>query len=363
MRMIFHVPFELDPASASPGHIRPLKMLAAFRALGYDVDVVQGRNRERKSLAAAVRARIKAGVDYSFVYSECASLPTALTDPSRYPTHPFFDLSFLRFCRSRGLKVGLFYRDVFWRFRNMGQYRSAARHAILALFHLFDIAAYHFSISRMYLPSMAMHRFIPLASGLDGVALPPGHDVTHPSPPGNPARPLRLLYVGGLGAIYDLHAFMEVVHRLPNVHFTLCTRPADWQREGPSYESLVGNNVSIVHEKGDGLSKLYADADVAVYFLKPTEYSEFAVSVKVFEYIGNCLPIVAVQATRVGAIVESEGVGWTLPFDKASLHALLTELSEKREVVSGILPRLREASKLNTWIARAQTVVNDLSQD
>ena len=171
MRMIFHVPFELDPGSAFANDIRPLKMLEAFRSLGYEVDGVYGRNRERKVRAAAVRRKIQSGVEYNFVYSESAGLPTAFTDPSKKPTHPLFDLAFLRFCRANGLQVGLFYRDAYWRFPNTGQFKSEFRRTVLTGFYLFDLLAYNFAITKIYLPSMAMHRFIPLTSRIDAAAL------------------------------------------------------------------------------------------------------------------------------------------------------------------------------------------------
>ena len=41
---------------------------------------------------------------------------------------------------------------------------------------------------------------------------------------------LRLVFVGGLGANYDLRSFMRVVRGCANVSFTLCTRVGDWER-------------------------------------------------------------------------------------------------------------------------------------
>lgn len=362
MRMIFHVPFEFNPGSPFGNDIRPLKMLAAFRSLGFDVDVVHGRNRERKVRAAAVRRKIESGVEYSFVYSECASLPTALTDPSKMPTHPLFDLAFLRYCRTKRIQVGLFYRDVYWRFPESSvHFKSRFRHAVLTVFYLMDAFAYNFVISKIYLPSLAMRRFIPFSSRIDAAALPPAYDAVGSKGAGLPPNPLRLLYVGGLGKLYDLHTFMEVVRDMPEIHFTLCTRPADWEREGPSYREFMGDNISVVHDKGDGLRALYADSNIGVFFLKPTGYSEFAVSVKLFEYIGNLLPTIAIRDTCVGSIVDSEGVGWTLPHEAQALRELLKTLNENPEMVAGLVPRLTEARNENTWTARARSVVEDLS--
>lgn len=362
MNIVFHVPFELNPQSPYANDIRPVKMLAAFRNIGYEVDVVHGCGRERKARAAIVRERILSGTEYEFVYSECSSLPTALTDPSKHPRYPFFDLLFLRFCMKRAdLEVGLFYRDIYWRFPNTGQYRSDLRRILLSVFHTLDVAAYTVSISKMYLPSIAMRQHIPFASRINMGPLPPGHDVRYPSRMRDRPVPLRLLYVGGLGELYDLRVFMTVVRETPNVEFILCTRTADWEREKAAYQGCLGDNITIVHEQGNGLRRLYDWADVAVFFLRPTRYSDFAVSVKIFEYIGHQLPIIAVQGTLVGTIVSQAGVGWTIPFAPMALRDLLAQLRTHPETMTVLAPRLAAACEANTWEARAQTVAHELT--
>lgn len=46
--IIFHCPFILNPNAISASGIRPIKMLEAFKKLGFEVDVVSGSTSERK---------------------------------------------------------------------------------------------------------------------------------------------------------------------------------------------------------------------------------------------------------------------------------------------------------------------------
>ena len=48
MFMIFHHPLPLNPQATSASGIRPLQMIKAFEALGYQVDLVTGYAQERK---------------------------------------------------------------------------------------------------------------------------------------------------------------------------------------------------------------------------------------------------------------------------------------------------------------------------
>ena len=358
--MIFHVPFRLEPNSAFANDIRPIKMLEAFRAIGYEVDVIQGDGRERKAAVSVVRRHIDEGTTYSFVYSECGSLPTSLTGSSKRPRHPFFDLAFLWRCRRKGIPVGLFYRDVYWRFPESGQYRSEARRLILSGFYLFDLIMYNVAVSKLYLPSVEMLEFVPFVSRLRVGSLPPGHDVHKLFAPRLSSVNLRLVFVGGLGANYDLRSFMRVVRGCANVSFTLCTRVGDWERNRSDYADLMGANMEVIHEKGEGLRRVYAEADIGIFWVKPTRYLEFASPVKIYEYLGYGLPIIASANTHAGDFVTSNGVGWNVEFREAPLKALLMRLSNDPTELEALRSKISVAREESTWTARARAVAGDL---
>ena len=74
-RMIFHCPVK-NEGNPDASQLRPLKMIEAFRQIGYDVAVVYGDGAERKKSIAAIKRSIRGGVKYDFLYSESSTLPT-----------------------------------------------------------------------------------------------------------------------------------------------------------------------------------------------------------------------------------------------------------------------------------------------
>ncbi len=85
-RIIFHLPFRPDINRASASQIRPFKMIEAFKASGYRVDIVMGCAKERKGLIERIKQNIKNGIVYDFLYSESSTMPTLLTESHRIPT-------------------------------------------------------------------------------------------------------------------------------------------------------------------------------------------------------------------------------------------------------------------------------------
>ena len=74
MRCIFHVPMTISDQPKSGSGIRPLKMLQAFRDIGYDVSVVMGNGKERKKAIQNIKKEIRKGVSVYHLPSNCNSL-------------------------------------------------------------------------------------------------------------------------------------------------------------------------------------------------------------------------------------------------------------------------------------------------
>ena len=114
-KCIFHIPNSLEGNYGS--HVRPQKMMQAFKDIGYDVDVVMGYGKERKQSIKKIKKNIRAGMKYDFMYSESSTMPTLLTEKNHLPLYPLLDFSFFRFCKKNGIRIGLFYRDIYWKFQ------------------------------------------------------------------------------------------------------------------------------------------------------------------------------------------------------------------------------------------------------
>ena len=92
-RCIFYLPYKMDEIGNGARMVRPLKMINAFKNIGYEVFVIQGYSSERKKLIKRLKQNISSGIKYDFMYTESSTEPTLLTNPNHYPTHPFMDFS------------------------------------------------------------------------------------------------------------------------------------------------------------------------------------------------------------------------------------------------------------------------------
>src|SRR5699024_1878719 len=113
---IFHIPIDLRGQKNSGSSVRPNKMIEAFQNIGYKVEIIMGDGKKKK--------KIKKREKYDFLYSESSNLPTLLTETHHFPRYPFLDFRFFRFCKKHNIKIGLFYRDVHWKFDHFKKGKS-----------------------------------------------------------------------------------------------------------------------------------------------------------------------------------------------------------------------------------------------
>ena len=361
MRVIFHAPYPLDPTATSGSGVRPVAMHQAFEDLGHEVWQVTGHSAERKQAIERVAAAVAAGTRFDLVYSESSTAPTIMTDPDHLPRHPLMDFAFLRRMRRHGAKVGLFYRDIYWKFPGYGSHLGLAKRESAKLAYRYDLQAYRQVIDTLYLPSLAMGEFVtPKPRRMQ--ALPPGHGVQSPIPA--PATGVHLLFVGGMGPHYQMKALLEAVQLVAaeghDVTLELCTRHADWVGVQDEYGPLVHGPVTLHHASGAGLIELYERSNLASLFVKPDDYRNFAAPVKLFEYLGNRRPVLASAGTLAGEFVADQGVGWTIDYSVSACADLLRELATHPEQIRTMTEQVDQVQQRHTWQARAQFVIDDL---
>lgn len=363
MRIIYHHPLPLNKNAQSASGIRPVRMLEAFEALGCKVDLVTGYSGERKRCIKHIKNNIKKGIKYDFVYSESSTMPTMLTDRHHLPLNPFIDSNFFSFCNNNSIPIGLFYRDIYWRFENYGVELNPFKKYLAKVAYLFDLWVYRKSLAKLYLPSIKMGEYVPLVKSTVLDALPPGHSVNETKQDvfSNDQRGLlKLFYVGGMSEHYRLHKLVAVVNRLPKVSLTICTRETEWLSVRSSYPNLK-ENIRVIHESGETMQSYLNESDIAILFVEPQEYREFAAPVKLYEYLGFSKPILATRDTLAGDFVSENEIGWTLPYEEEVLRTFLEETLSDRSLLNSFRSRLGNLKSQHNWLARAEKVIKDLS--
>ncbi len=355
--IIFHIPFKPNSSVPSGTNIRPLRMLEGFKDLNFDVDVVMGSASERKGQIKKIKALIKSGKSYEFMYSESGTLPNLLTETHHMPTHPFLDFSFFKFCQESKIPIGLFYRDVYW---NFDDYKLSGIKAKLtrSMYHL-DLRNYEKYLHTLFLPSLAMERFIPLNKKMNCQALPSGLQLKKID--SKSSSKLTFFYVGGISAMYTMHELFKAFNKCPEVQLIFCTRKKEWQEQKASYEKYLGPNISIHHVSGQALDNLMKEADIGLLYFKPNTYRSFAMPVKLFEYLSYDLPIISSTETATGEYIKNNKLGWLIPYDHYELINLINLIKNDKELLLKRKEYIKTIKEKHTWQHRAKEVAEALA--
>lgn len=364
MNCLFHVPLKIDPNYMSGSHIRPRKMMQAFRDIGYEVDIIEGTAAERKEKIRSVEEKIKNGVRYEFMYAENSNMPTLLTEKHHLPTHPFLDFSFFKRMKKHGIPIGIYYRDIHWVYPAYKKNVPGIKGEFAILNFKYDMKKYNELIDVFYLQTMHMKKKFPMELKMEVKELPPGADAGIPFKIA-PTKPFNIFYVGGVGGHYEMEELFSAVHDTEGITLTICTRESDWAQYGQKYEPYLSDRMKIVHKKNDELTPYFDEASVVIrYFISDnsSDYNDFCISIKVFEYLGHQKPIITIADTATGDWVEERDVGWAIPYDRKALADLLVRLRDNPDEVHEKQRNMIPLLEANTWQARAAQVEKDLAK-
>ena len=367
-RCIFHIPNYIDPNSKSGSSLRPKKMIQGFKENGYIVDCVMGYGKERKIQIEHIKDNIRKGVKYDFLYAESSTMPTLLTEKNHVPRYPMLDFKFFKFCKAHNIRIGLFYRDIQWKFSVYKDNVSWYKKCISIPFYRYDLLQYKNLLDTFYLPTDEMKKYLTENDKLlkkTKILMPGCEDdkelLVKTEKIDLPLKPLKILYVGGIDRIYDLKIFVETVSQMrEEVEVYICCRENEWKTSKGLYEPFMGENIKIIHKSGKELDDYYEKTDLCCAFAGVGEYMKMAMPVKIFEYLGKTIPIVATKGTAAGEFVENSGIGWSINYDIQSLKKCLKNIIQNPQVLEEKRKRELEIKSCHTWKARAHQVIEDL---
>lgn len=358
------MPYHIDPNWPSGGHIRPRKMLEAFTALGYQVETVTGYGKERKKSIKKIAQSIKNGEKYDFLYSESSSMPTLLTEKHHLPVYPFLDFHFFQFCQAHAIKIGLFYRDIYWMFDSYKRQLGALNKLIATFFYRVDLKQYNNLINVLFLPHQEMGSYFPIPFKGIIEELPSGTDPTDPlsltftNP--DPSK-LNILYIGALD---DFHAMDDLFHAInlrDYLHLTLCCSQLEWEKFQMK-NKIALPRVSVIHKKGYELIPYYQNADILSLFFEPIPYRNFAMPLKLFDYLSFQKPMIATEHTAAGNFVHNNQIGWTIPYNSNAFVELTDAIMQDRPVLLKKSEQIKTILPYHTWKARAAKVIQTMQK-
>ena len=365
-RCIFYLPYKLDDYGMGARMIRPRKMIQAFREIGYEVYVITGVSSDRKRLIKEIKHRIIDGEQYDFMYTESHTEPTLLTDPHHLPTHPFLDYGFFRFVHEHGIKIGLFYCDIYWKFELYGKNLPLWKKFGALICYRYDVIEYKKFLNRFYIPDLKICTYLK-EDLLSTIAeeLPPGADDLDVEGRIYEGRdfatdPLTIFYVGGVGKQYQIVELLKAVYQTSNLRLILCCRKEEWEKERGELEDYLCDKITIIHKNSGELEQYYREADICSLLFKNDEYREMAKPFKAYEYLAHEIPVLSTKGTAIGSFVEDNGIGWNIEFDASAISGVLKTLLENPAALERMKERCRTVKKRNLWVNRAEQVVKGL---
>jgi glycosyltransferase involved in cell wall biosynthesis len=366
-KFIVYFPYKLRQEKSGSA-VRPVKILQAFNELaeknGLELISIHGDTTEREKAFSILYENVNPK-DILFCYMENATIPIWLTEEDHLPRKPFMDIHFLKFLKKNHIPLGVFYRDIYWKFNDLYKVNSLIKPIMKTLFK-YELALYKKYSSVFYLPSLYMNEYVGVKNS-KLADLPPGGVNKLSLNKKNETELIQAIYVGGINPRYGIYETLEAF-KLMNEHSTkikliLVCR----QEEFANYQEFMGPYINmdwleIHHAYGEQLTPLYQKADFGIVPIKCDPYNDFAVAVKLFEYISYGLPVLATNCKAQVDIVEKGNLGIVVSDDTPGLLNGLNAYLDQ-DVRAQYKESVRK-SLLNEhlWFHRAEKVFNTLTQ-
>jgi glycosyltransferase involved in cell wall biosynthesis len=314
--ILIYYPFSLTEKANSGSKVRPKKILEAFNQFasskGFDIYVITGTSRERSDQFESLLQEGKLD-RLMYCYVEDQTIPLWLTDPGHKPQKPFIDRKIFKFLKEKDVSIGIFYRDVYWKFDELYPLKGIKK-AIMKKIYRWEEKFYEKYGTIMFLPSDAMGKYVDI--NLPKVALPPGgedHDIQLGTKKMNGLK--NGIYVGGINnEAYGLPLLLKSLKKInqatQRVNLVVVCRKEELEHiDGELKKDMEEQNVKVLHLSGEKLNQEYLNCDFAFIPRYKTIYNDFSVPVKLVEYLSNGLPIVATNCDAQANFINTGEYG------------------------------------------------------
>lgn len=338
---ILYITFVDFTNQKSGSAVRPKKIYDAFLKSGYNVELLTGlqnRKFERWKNVWNYYKKIKSN-QYDFCYIE----------PPAGPIFNLCDHMLMKYIsKKKKIPMGLFYRDAYWKFADWYSEKGIKRFIINTM-HKFDWHIIKSTCNRVYFPTITM---ADLFDFQDKEALPPAcEDIVVNN---QELKDIELIYVGGMSEEYGGELLLQALNKVnesKRVNLHLVCREEDSNKlEGYKDKEWL----NIYHASGEKLKEIYSKANIAIIPRKVDFYMDFAMPVKLFEYISYELPIISTQCKEVANFIQHNNIGEICLDNVESLSECVLNLTvEKIDAYRDIV---KDVKKNNTWINRVEQI-------
>lgn len=338
---ILYITFVDFNEQKSGSSVRPKKIYDTFLEEGYKVNLLTGlqnRMKERWKNALSYLKKIRKN-KYDFCYVEP-------------PAGPIFNLCdhilLLYISKIKKVPIGLFYRDAYWKFADWYDAKGIKR-ILINTMHKFDWFIIKNTCKRIYFPTNTM---ADLFDFKDKKPLPPACEFLDIDK--KESKDVELIYVGGVSEQYGGKLLLETLDKINkerkmNLHL-VCRK-----EEVKAIEQYTNKPwLKLYHASGEELKDIYNKANLAIIPRKIDFYMDFAMPVKLFEYIAYELPIIATNCKEVANFINSNKIGIVCDDNVESLYEALINIDLK--TISEYTKNVKVAKENNTWNKRVEEI-------
>lgn len=327
--------------------VRPQKIYDAFLESRNEIKLVYGNQNDkefRKQQVKEIKKWLK-NTKPHFCYIESPS----------YPFLNNFDISLIKKIHNMKVPILIFYRDAYWKFPEIWG-KKGLKKLILLFLYKRDVKIIKKNCDIIYFPSNSM---VNLFNFKNSKVLMPGCDINISE---KKQIYKQVIYVGGISDRYGtkllLDAF-EIINKYSiNIKLNLVCRKIEWDK----FSEDMGKKewLNVYHcSGGEDLKKIYDKSDIAVIPFKKVKYMDIAVPVKLFEYLGYGMPIVATNCAETEKIILDFKCGLICNDNAQSIADTIEKLYSNVDEIEAIKENIKNIVDNNTWGKRVETIIND----
>lgn len=365
--VLLYYPFEVAENANSGSKLRPKEMYKAFQEWGakenVDILLLSGNSSTREVLFEKWKAEGKLE-NVWFCYMENQTIPFWMTDKGHIPKKPLVDKKVMSYLKERHVPVGVFYRDVYWKFDELYPLKGPKK-AVMKTIYRMEERFYNKYCQAIFLPSDAMGKFVDIQRQM--ISLPPGGKEMNVVKKEKNTKLAQGLYVGGINnedyGLFLLLDAMEIANGQGKVaELTIVCREDEYKQLPEEKKARIQEfDVAVRHLSGEALNELYREMDFAFIPRYRSRYNDFAVPVKLVEYLSNELPVIATYCQAQREIIEADGYGIICEDKPNDMARAIGEMAQHAADYRGNIQKT--FLQKHSWAARVEKVKNALVKE
>lgn len=358
MKLLYITFISLEDIPTSGSSVRPQKMRNAFKETGHEVVIIDGMNNNlsaRKNAVKRVKKLIK-----TWVPEAC------YIEPPSGPMFYYGDVQLIKFLHKKRVPISIFYRDAYWKYPEFAKERTQSfveklKSIIIRRMQIHQWNVFRKYIDIIYFPSKMMAKEFDCPHK---DVLPPGGFVPEFKEKAGLSDPIQFIFVGGAAQNYGTYLTISAFDKVNEDSikakvFYICPEE-QWNSLGIDKEKYK-DWLEIIHTSGDeNLKPYYEKADLALLTAPRSFYRDFAVPIKIYEYMSYLKPVLVTNCTETERIVKDNHIGWVVEDSTEAVAAKVEYLCEHTDEVLEVRAGMERVRSNNLWASRAQKVIKDL---